>query len=59
VQVIANLGLAVSVYDILDIQGGLIYPSDGAAHFKAKFRLIFFRPFVGEVLTGRLVRSDR
>jgi DNA-directed RNA polymerase III subunit RPC8 len=37
----------------------MIYPNDGAAYFKARFRLVVFRPFVGEVLTGTLVASSR
>ena len=58
-KVISDLGLAVTIYDILHVEGGFIYPSDGAAHFTVKFRLIIFRPFVDEVLTGRLIKSSR
>lgn len=29
-QVIANLGLCVSVYDIISFDGGFIFPGDGA-----------------------------
>ena len=56
-KVVADLGLVVSLYDILHIGGGFIYPGEGAAHFQVKFRLIVFRPFVGEVVVGRLERS--
>lgn len=53
-KVLPNLGLAVSLYDVQSIEGGFIYPNDGAAYFKVAFRLVVFRPFVGEVLVGKL-----
>jgi DNA-directed RNA polymerase III subunit RPC8 len=46
------------VYDILKIEGGLIHPGDGGPHFQAEFRLVVFKPFVGEVMTARLTRSS-
>lgn len=30
-KVIANLGLCISIYDINEIQGGCIYPGEGAS----------------------------
>eukprot|EP00884_Botryococcus_braunii_P010660 jgi/Botrbrau1/19596/Bobra.0035s0074.1 len=57
-KVIENLGLAITIYDILDIKGGMIYPRDGAAHFQVTFRLVFFLPFVGEVLRGTVSHCD-
>lgn len=50
--VIPELGLVITIFDILDVQGGFIYPGDGAAHFVVKFRLVVFRPFVDQVLRG-------
>ena len=58
-QVLHDLGLVVTIYDILSIEGGFIYPSDGAAHYTVKFRLVVFKPFINEVLTGRLTRCDK
>ncbi|CAN4113311.1 unnamed protein product [Withania somnifera] len=57
-KVIANLGLVISVYDIRSIDGGFIYPSEGASTYTVKFRLVVFRPFVGEVITARLKESN-
>ncbi|KAF9619085.1 hypothetical protein IFM89_005099 [Coptis chinensis] len=78
-KVITNLGLCVSVYDIRNIDGGFIFPGDGASTFtvciyvyfsaslayfctctlwQVNFRLIMFRPFVGEVLSGEVEKSD-
>ncbi|EIE27604.1 DNA-directed RNA polymerase II, 19 kDa polypeptide [Coccomyxa subellipsoidea C-169] len=58
-KVVSDLGLVVTIYDILDIQGGSIYASEGAAHYTVKFRLVVFRPFIGEVLVGRLTKCDK
>lgn len=40
-------------------EGGHVYPNDGAAYFKARFRLVVFRPFVGEVLVGTLTACTK
>lgn len=58
-RVVTDAGLVVTVYDILSIDGGFVFHSDGAAHFKVSFRLVVFRPLVGEVLTGTLKRCNR
>ena len=58
-KVVPDLGLVVSVYDIQSVEGGHIYPSVGAAYFKAKFRIIVFRPFIGEVLVGKLKSCNK
>ncbi|KAI9087405.1 hypothetical protein K1719_030545 [Acacia pycnantha] len=57
-KVIANLGLCISVYDIRSIEGGFIFPGDGAATYTVVFTLIMFRPFVGEIITAKLLTSD-
>ncbi|KAG5593843.1 hypothetical protein AABB24_032381 [Solanum stoloniferum] len=56
-KVIANLGLIISIYDIRSIDDGFIYPSEGASTYTVKFRLVVFRPFVGEVITAKLKES--
>ncbi|TKY62284.1 DNA-directed RNA polymerase III subunit RPC8 [Spatholobus suberectus] len=57
-KVIANLGLCISIYDIRSIDGGFIFPGDGAPTYTVVFNLIMFRPFVGEIITARLLSSD-
>ncbi|XP_038897233.1 DNA-directed RNA polymerase III subunit RPC8 isoform X1 [Benincasa hispida] len=57
-KVVANLGLCISVYDIRSVDGGFIFPSDGAATYKVVFTLIVFRPFVGEVIIGKVKESN-
>ncbi|KAK9837924.1 hypothetical protein WJX74_007888 [Apatococcus lobatus] len=58
-RVIRDLGLGVAVYNVLDIKGGDVYPSDSSAYFTVTFDLVVFRPVSGEVLVGRLLKSDR
>ena len=53
-QVIRNVGLCIMLYDILEVDSGFIFPGDGGAHIEIKFRLVVFRPSVGEVLTGKI-----
>lgn len=57
-KVIANLGLCISVYDIQSIEGGFIFPGDGCSTYKVIFRLIMFRPFIGEIITGKVEESN-
>ncbi|KAJ9695978.1 hypothetical protein PVL29_008307 [Vitis rotundifolia] len=57
-KVIANLGLCISVYDIGSIDGGFVFPGDGASTYTVEFRLVMFRPFVGEIITAKLKESD-
>ena len=58
-QVVTDLGLVITLYDITQIEGGYIYPSDGAAHYDVKFKLVVFRPFTGEVIEGSLASCDK
>ena len=56
-KVIPGVGLVVTLYDLLEVGSGNIPPSDGAVHFRSKFRLVVFCPFEGEVLLGKLLKS--
>ena len=58
-KVIHDLGLVVTIYDIQSIDGGFVYPNDGCAFFKVKFRVVVLRPFPGEVIVGKVVGSDK
>lgn len=58
-KVVKDLGLVVTLYEIVSIEGGTVYPGEGSAHFHVVFKAVVFRPFVGEVLEGVLKKSDR
>lgn len=51
-KVLANVGLVLSLWDILDIKEGLLRPGDGASYVEVKFRIIVWKPFIGEVVEG-------
>ncbi|CAZ85061.1 unnamed protein product [Tuber melanosporum] len=52
-KVVHNIGLCISLYDLSSVSEGMI-GQDGGAHVNVEFRMIVFRPFKGEVLTGRI-----
>ena len=58
-KVIKDLGLVITLYEIVSIEGGTVYPGEGSAHFKVEFRVVVFRPFNGEILEGTLKRADK
>jgi DNA-directed RNA polymerase subunit E'/Rpb7 len=35
-----------------------VYPGEGSAHIKVQFRLVIFKPFVGEVIQGTVIDSN-
>lgn len=57
-KVIKNVGLVVSFYDFVSISGGDVHNGDGGVHFIVQFNLVIFRPFEGEVLLGRILKSN-
>lgn len=42
------------LYDIKKIEESYIFPGDGASHTRVKFRFVVFRPFIEEILIGRI-----
>jgi DNA-directed RNA polymerase III subunit RPC8 len=58
-KVVYDLGLVVTIYEVSSLEGGFVYPNDGCAFFKATFQAVVLRPFVGEVIVGKLVGSDK
>ncbi|KAJ0236054.1 hypothetical protein HA466_0260610 [Hirschfeldia incana] len=55
---VLSIGLCVSIYDIRSVQGGFVLPGDGAPTYKVRFRIVVFRPFVGEVIAAKFKESD-
>ncbi|KAL8548096.1 hypothetical protein ACS0TY_007424 [Phlomoides rotata] len=58
-KVIEKLGLCITVYDIQSIEGGFIFPGDGASTYTVMFRLVMFRPYEGEIISARLQESTK
>lgn len=53
-QVITNVGLCIALFDILKMGDSFIFPGDGASHTKVEFRFIVFRPFIDEIIVGKI-----
>eukprot|EP00968_Pinguiococcus_pyrenoidosus_P017364 scaffold1726_cov260-Pinguiococcus_pyrenoidosus.AAC.9 len=49
----------MAFFDFDELAQGFIYPADGTARYDVAFRLVCFRPFVGEVLTGVISSADK
>uniref|UniRef100_A0A803LML4 DNA-directed RNA polymerase subunit n=1 Tax=Chenopodium quinoa TaxID=63459 RepID=A0A803LML4_CHEQI len=58
-KVIAKTGLCVSIYDIKSIDGGFVLPVDGAPTYTVVFRMVMFRPYVGEIIAAKLKNSNK
>ncbi|KNA10726.1 hypothetical protein SOVF_141600 [Spinacia oleracea] len=57
-KVIAKAGLCISVYDIKSIDGGFVLPVEGAPTYTVVFRMVMFRPYIGEIITTKLKNSN-
>ncbi|XP_066590728.1 DNA-directed RNA polymerase III subunit RPC8 isoform X2 [Prorops nasuta] len=53
-KVYHNVGLCIALHDITKIQESFIFPGDGSSHTKVIFRYIVFRPFIEEILIGKI-----
>ena len=47
-----ELGIVISVSNLLDVQEGVIIPGDGAAFYKCVFELLALKPDLQEIVTG-------
>ncbi|GCC39197.1 hypothetical protein chiPu_0023368 [Chiloscyllium punctatum] len=53
-RVVYNVGLCICLYDITKLEDSYIFPGDGASHTKVHFRYVVFRPFLDEIITGKI-----
>ncbi|KAG1468857.1 hypothetical protein G6F56_003596 [Rhizopus delemar] len=53
-KVVQEVGHCICVHDILEASEGVILYLDGCSYVKVRFRLVVFRPFVGEILVGKI-----
>jgi DNA-directed RNA polymerase subunit E' len=49
-----DLGVVISVSNLLDIKEGVIIPGDGAAFYKCTFELLTLKPELQEIVTGKV-----
>lgn len=53
-KVYQDIGLCITLYDITKIEESFIFPRDGASHTTVSFRYIVFRPWMEEILIGKI-----
>lgn len=58
-KVLPGVGLCLCMYDFDNISAGKFVPGSASAHTDCTFRLIVFRPFVGETIEGKISRQDK
>jgi len=53
-KIISDQGLVIGVHSILSHNAPQIYPGDGGAYVRVRFRVIVFQPFESEILVGTI-----
>ncbi|UYV60571.1 POLR3H [Cordylochernes scorpioides] len=53
-KVILNVGLCIRVHDILETGDANILPGDSYIHVETIFTMIVFRPYIGELIIGKI-----
>ncbi|KAL8293747.1 hypothetical protein RQP46_000448 [Phenoliferia psychrophenolica] len=53
-KILPEVGLCISMLDILDSSEGAVLYGDGCFYYKVEFRLVIFRPYIGEALVGKV-----
>lgn len=49
-----DIGIGITVSDIIEIREGVIIPGDGAAYYETVFKLLTFKPELQEVIFGNI-----
>lgn len=58
-KVVLNVGLVICLHDIVEIGESFIFCGDGSIHTRCVYRIIVFRPQIGEILVGSLRSSSK
>ncbi|KAL9940640.1 hypothetical protein V8E36_000128 [Tilletia maclaganii] len=57
-MVLQGVGLCIFLFDFVTASEGKVRWGDGCLYHHCTFRMLLFRPFIGEVLQGRIKSSD-
>ena len=57
-RVVLAVGLCVALHDILQVGEARLFQGSAAQHTSVTFRVFVFRPFVGQVLLGRVASAE-
>ncbi|GBO10608.1 DNA-directed RNA polymerase III subunit RPC8 [Araneus ventricosus] len=58
-KIVKDVGLCIALYEISKLEDSYIFPGDGASHTGVYFSYIVFRPFMNEVLVGKIRSCSR
>lgn len=58
-KVVMNVGLCIALFEINKMGESYIIPGDGASHTTVHFNYIVFRPFLDEILVGKIRSCSR
>ncbi|XP_046439644.1 DNA-directed RNA polymerase III subunit RPC8-like [Daphnia pulex] len=58
-KVVLDVGLCIALWDIIKRGESFILPGDGGHHTKVEFRYVVFRPFMEQILVGRIKNCDK
>ncbi|CAL1286480.1 unnamed protein product [Larinioides sclopetarius] len=58
-KIVKDVGLCIALYEITKLEDSYIFPGDGASHTGVYFSYIVFRPFMNEVLVGKIRSCSR
>ncbi|XP_054714989.1 DNA-directed RNA polymerase III subunit RPC8-like isoform X2 [Uloborus diversus] len=58
-KVVIDVGLCIALFEITKLEESYIFPGDGASHTGVHFSYIVFRPFMNEVLVGKIRSCSR
>ena len=53
-----EVGLCICFYDFIEVGDPYVYPAEGSCHQLVRFRMVVFRPFVGEIITGKILSTN-
>eukprot|EP00106_Octopus_bimaculoides_P008018 XP_014775460.1 PREDICTED: DNA-directed RNA polymerase III subunit RPC8-like [Octopus bimaculoides] len=57
--VVHNVGLCIALWDLKEIKDSFLFPGDGASHTVVHFRYVVFRPYMDEILVGKIKGSSK
>lgn len=58
-KVLLNVGLCIALFDISKLGDSHVLPGDGASHTETVFRVVVFRPFLEEIIVGKVKSCGR
>jgi len=53
-KIVHNVGLCIALWDVTKVDDSFIFPGDGSSHTRVAFRFVVFRPYMDEILIGKI-----